>query len=643
MAHERLRPQFLFDEEKIKQLKQLAPESFEDGKINFETLRQNLGDWAQDEEDKDLEHFGLFWPGKRDARRIASMPPQGTLEPVYGEGLKADGTPDKDGVNDSKNIFIEGENLEVLKILQKSYAGKIKMIYIDPPYNTGNDFVYDDDFTEPLQEYLRRTGQVDEEGKPLTTNKRSDGRFHSKWLSMMYPRLRLARNLLREDGVIFISIDDNEIHNLRAICNEIFGEENFLAQLVWRTDGNFDNQAKFKKCHEYILVFAKDEIQFQSPPIIDPNVPKTSKLYNEEIRNTIVKNGPKNPPSDITLPKGFPCEMENGIIEKGTDQWPHFKNKCTIKNFSLEKELVAFSGWSSKDLILEFINNNCQPIVDSKGQKTSFIISKSQAIEVVKLRSDNQSHVISVLSNLGNTQSTSARLRESDIIFDYPKPTQLIEYLIRMNHGDSFIVLDFFAGSNTTAEAVYNVNSVDKKKIKFITVQLPEPIESGVAFEKGFKKISQISLKRVKESSKNSESFDKGVKFYALRKSNFKIWSSFSGTSIEELQNSIDLFNQQPLVNNWKEDGLISELLLLEGFVLSHDFENLKVYKSNRTFKVMDGFCEHSLLICLDKEIKKETIQSLELSGNDIFICLDSAISNVDKLRLSDKGLIKTI
>ncbi len=176
MAHERLRPQYHFEEEKIKQLKQLAPECFEDGKINFEILRQNLGDWVQDDGDDELEHFGLFWPGKKDARKIAALPPEGTLEPVYGEGLKADGTPDNDGLNDSKNIFIEGENLEVLKILQKSYANKVKMIYIDPPYNTGNDFVYDDDFTEPLQEYLRRTGQVDEEGKSLTTNKRSDGR-----------------------------------------------------------------------------------------------------------------------------------------------------------------------------------------------------------------------------------------------------------------------------------------------------------------------------------------------------------------------------------------------------------------------------------------------------------------------------------
>ena len=256
MAHERLRPQYFFDQERIDQLKQLAPECIEDGKINFETLRQNLGDWTQNEEDPELEHFGLFWPGKRDARRAAAIPPQGALEPVWGDGLKADGTPDTDGENDSKNVFIEGENLEVLKLLQKSYANKIKMIYIDPPYNTGNDFVYDDDFTEPLQEYLRRTGQVDEEGKPMTTNKRSDGRFHSKWLSMMYPRLRLARNLLREDGVIFVSIDDNEVNNLKILLNEIFGEENFISQLVW--SGGRKNDSKFiSVSHEYVLCFVK--------------------------------------------------------------------------------------------------------------------------------------------------------------------------------------------------------------------------------------------------------------------------------------------------------------------------------------------------------------------------------------------------
>lgn len=224
MPHERLRPGFVFDEERIKQLKQIAPEAFADGKINWETLKEALGNYTE-EDNPEVEHFGLFWPGKKEARKLASIPSKGTLIPCPGEGVDEETT---------RNIFIEGENLEVLKILQKSYAGRIKMIYIDPPYNTGNDFVYEDDFKEPLEEYLRRTGQVDEEGKPMTTNTRADGRFHSKWLSMMYPRLRLARNLLRDDGLIFVSIDDNEITNLRTILNELFGEEQFQSQIVWK-------------------------------------------------------------------------------------------------------------------------------------------------------------------------------------------------------------------------------------------------------------------------------------------------------------------------------------------------------------------------------------------------------------------------
>ena len=266
MAHERIRPEFSFDEEKIEQLKKIAPECFEDGKINFETLRENLGDWAQDEEDGELEHFGLFWPGKKDARRLATIPPEGTLEPVYGEGLKVDGTPDDDGVNDSKNIFIEGENLEVLKILQKSYSNKIKMIYIDPPYNTGEDFIYDDDFTETVSEYLKRTGQVDEEGKSLSTNKKSDGRFHSKWLSMMYPRLKLARNLLKDDGLIFISIDDNEVSNLVSLMNEIFGEENKEGLISWRRRHNQPNDKTkvIGKVAEYILVYSKNNDELKT-------------------------------------------------------------------------------------------------------------------------------------------------------------------------------------------------------------------------------------------------------------------------------------------------------------------------------------------------------------------------------------------
>ncbi|HYV91509.1 MAG TPA: site-specific DNA-methyltransferase [Chitinophagales bacterium] len=250
MPHEKLRPQFTFDEERIAELKRIAPEVFADGKINWETLHEALGDHLEDES-ADAEHFGLFWAGKRDARRMAAQPSKGTLVPLRGNGVDEDST---------RNIFIEGENLEVLKLLQKSYKGRVKMIYIDPPYNTGNDFVYEDDFKEPLEEYLRRTGQLDEEGKPLTTNTKADGRFHSKWLSMMYPRLRLARNLLREDGVIFINIDHNENANLRLLMNEVYGEENFLADVIWKhTQQSKNDERFFSRQYNNLFVYSKSE------------------------------------------------------------------------------------------------------------------------------------------------------------------------------------------------------------------------------------------------------------------------------------------------------------------------------------------------------------------------------------------------
>jgi adenine-specific DNA-methyltransferase len=222
MSIEKLRPSFTFTEDRLKELAAVVPEAFADGKINWNTLQEALGEYLEDE---NQEHFGLTWPGKREARRLAAMPSKGTLITQPGQGVNEDTT---------RNVFIEGDNLEVLKLLQKSYAGRIKMIYIDPPYNTGNDFVYPDDYSEPLEAYLQRTGQVGEAGQILATNTRASGRYHSNWLSMMYPRLLLARQLLSDDGVIFVNIDDNEEHHLRILLNEIFGEENFRANISWQ-------------------------------------------------------------------------------------------------------------------------------------------------------------------------------------------------------------------------------------------------------------------------------------------------------------------------------------------------------------------------------------------------------------------------
>jgi len=360
-------------EKKINRLKEIIPEAFTENKIDWEKMKAALSD---DIEFKN-ERYVLNWAGKSDAFRALQTPSTATLAPCREESVDFDKT---------GNIFIEGENLEVLKVLQKSYFGKIKMIYIDPPYNTGNDnFIYPDKFSESKEEYLSRIGDKDETGFMtreglFRRNSKDSGHYHSNWLSMMYPRLFLARNLLRDDGVIFVSIDDNEVHNLRLLMNEVFGEENFVAQFVWRTDGNFDNQAKIKNCHEYVMLYAKSEEYFPHPPVVDPNISDKSKLHKEEIQNTIVKNGPKNPESEVTLPKGFPTNLDNGKILKRDNSWPRYFNDAIIKRNKLDNDVTVSSGWSSKDLLLEFIQNGLNPIQDNKGKETTFVISKTGAI-----------------------------------------------------------------------------------------------------------------------------------------------------------------------------------------------------------------------------------------------------------------------
>ncbi|WP_307190453.1 site-specific DNA-methyltransferase, partial [Bathymodiolus platifrons methanotrophic gill symbiont] len=380
--------------------------------------------------------------------------------------------------------------------------GKIKMIYIDPPYNTGKDFIYKDNFAAKKADYEEELGTTDEEENKLFRNTDTNGRFHSDWLSMMYERLVVARDLLTEDGVIFISIDDNEVHNLRGVCDEVFGEENFLIHFSWRTDGNFDNQAKFKKCHEYILSYAKDEQYFLAPPVIDPSVPNDSKLYKNEIINTIVKNGPKNPVSSVVLPKGFPANIDETIIEKRVTQWPHYSQDAVIKNGKLFEEVEIKSGWSSKSLLIDFIKNKYKVVTDIKGQSSRFVISPTGAIEVIKERSTIQSHVISSLENLGGPQKAGAEIKSLEVVFDdYPKPVELVQYLCKMIYRSDDIILDFFSGSATTAHAVMQLNAEDNGNRKFIMVQLPEATdEKSEAYKAGYKNIAEIGKERIRRA-----------------------------------------------------------------------------------------------------------------------------------------------
>ncbi|MDE3183952.1 MAG: site-specific DNA-methyltransferase, partial [Bacteroidota bacterium] len=518
-------------EDNLQKLKGLFPDVFSEDKLDWEKLKATFSDDINFAN----ERYVLNWAGKADAFKTLQIHTTATLKPAPEESINFSAT---------QNVFIEGENLEVLKVLQKSYYGKIKCIIIDPPYNTGNDsFIYPDSFKENKADYEKRVGDKDEEGFLMKEglfrkNSKDSGHFHSNWLSMMYPRLFLAKNLLKDDGVIFVHIDDNEVHNLRLLMNEIFGEENFLSQFIWRTDGNFDNQAKVKINHEYIITFCKNINLFVHPPIIDPSIDKSSKLYNEMIRNTIVKNGVANPISKIKLPSGFPADFEKGRIEKRSNAYPHYLNDAIIEGYKLVNETEIESGWSSKDLALSFIDNGLNPIVDGKGQETTFTISKTGALEVIKKRKENQSHVVSVLTKLGNTQSTSATLKKENIFFDFPKPVQLIKYFLAMNEGKDFIILDFFAGSATTAEATLELNKEDGGNRKFILVQLPELTgENSEAYKAGYKTIADISKERIHrvikkieiEKAEKPDLFDNGkqdlgFKVFKLSPSNFKIW-----------------------------------------------------------------------------------------------------------------------
>ena len=313
--------------------------------IDFDQLRQEL---SQNIVEGPEERYQFTWPDKRNAIRLANAPTTDTLRPCREESVDFDNT---------QNLYIEGDNLEVLKLLRQNYLGKIKMIYIDPPYNTGKDFVYNDNFTQSADEYVHNSGQEDEEGNRLFTNLESNGRFHTDWLNMIYPRLKVAKDLLTEDGVIFISINDKELENLHKVCSEIFGYNNQLACFCWRTDGNFDNQARIKSCHEYILLYAKRESNVKFPDAIDPNIPPTSKIFKDEIRNTIIKNGIKNPISEVLIPSGFPCDIENFVISKAEVVWPIYDNDILIEKYKTKNDVIAKTGWASKAQLVEFINN----------------------------------------------------------------------------------------------------------------------------------------------------------------------------------------------------------------------------------------------------------------------------------------------
>jgi adenine-specific DNA-methyltransferase len=630
MPIQKLNPIQQLTEDRLKELAKVVPEAFADGKVNWQSLKLALGETLEDTE-RTNEHFGLYWPGKQEAKRFTNVPSTGTLIPVKGEGVNEETT---------ENIFIEGENLEVLKILRKSYTGKIKMIYIDPPYNTGNDFIYDDNFTEPLQDYLRRTGQVDGEGKPLTTNKKTDGRFHSKWLSMMYPRLRLARELLKEDGVIFISIDDNEVANLKLICDEIFGSENFVGKLCWKNKYGAGAKTRgFIEVHEYILCFSKNKILNIESELTDEQI----KEYDKKRDENYAKLG-----GYITQP----------LMTKSLDDRINLTYKINYQG----EEIIPRKQWVwEESKLLQAISKN--HVVFNRKPNGEWSVRNK-----VYLKDEHgnirKGKPITILNGPFNQEGTEEveNLIGRDI-FDFPKPKRLISYLLNFTinnqEDDNFIILDFFSGSGTTADSVLERNGKDLSNIKFICVQIPElnySMEKGIkkpkkgaekAFSNGYETISDIAKKRIKEATnKYIERYKQanlGFKVFKLSPSNFKSWEDYRGDNLKEIE---DLFkNQTGLAKDWKKnkEGLISEILLLEGFPLHSKITKTKTYPDNTIWEISCDFHENKLLICLDEKLDKTTVSSLKIPENTVFICLDSAIDNSLKSTLGDKGLVKTI
>lgn len=620
---EKLEPTFSLVEDRLRILRQALPEAFTDGRINFETLKELLGEAIADDEQD--EHFGLSWTGKREARKLAGMPSKGTLVPVKGKGLHEDTT---------ENIFIEGDNLEVLKLLHKSYYGKIKMIYIDPPYNTGNDFIYKDDYKMPLESYLQRSGQMNEMDEMLTSNPKSSGRFHSDWLNMIYPRLRVAVDLLQEDGVIFVSIDDNEVHNLRQMMNEIFGEENFVSTLIWEKRYSPQNAVKwFSESHDFVIVYAKNKLNWY------PNLLERSDEMNARYRNP--DNDPRGvwKPADSTAQGGHGTKSQFYVLTAPNGKQHTLPNgRCWLYTEPVFQKMVEDNRiWFGAD------GNNVPAVKRFLSE-----VKQGTACQTIWKYVD-----------VGHNQEAKKEVNDlfpEATVFDTPKPVRLLKRILHLATDPDSIIVDFFSGSGTTAQAVMEQNVEDGGNRKFICVQIDEKVdENSDAYKAGFRTISEITAERIRRASKKIEAEidaglpleqkpDLGFKFYRLERSNFKAWSDYQGTNLDELRGLLQAQVSTSFIEGATNDGILTEILLLEGFPLDSSVEQDESFERNTVLRVSSEFNEHRLFITLDEEIWEETIDRAgELESNDIFICLDKALGDQSKHRLADVCRLKVI
>jgi adenine-specific DNA-methyltransferase len=661
--------------EQREKLRQLFPEVItEGGKVDFDRLKSTLGEVV----DSGKERYGMNWPGKAECFRTIQTPSRATLRPCVeesyppkpffihrftqtdadlGEVEKAKSSQVQKEIcenlcesvdgNSSENLIIEGDNLEVLKLLQKGYLGKVKMIYIDPPYNTGNEFIYPDNFTESLETYLQYTGQVDAAGRKFSSNPETSGRYHSNWLNMMYPRLFLARNLLRDDGVIFISIDDHEVDNLRKLCNEIFGEENFVGMFVWKRRASSALAERLVSTdHEYVLAFQKSGF-------VSLGSPKDFENYSNsdgDIRGEWVTG-------DLTVGMGKDLRP---------NQFYPITDPVTGKTYQPNPNRVwAYIPESMNKMISE--------------ERILFPEDISRRPMLKRFKSELRSEVNPVstwASEVGLNTAATREIQEmfGSAAFSYSKPTSLLNFLTKTTADKNDLILDFFAGSGTTAQAVLELNAADGGNRKFILVQLPEP--TG---REDYPTIAEITKERVrrviyrltqkdadleKESKQPEnepnlfpkeicenlrESADKtpGFKVFKLDTSNFKPWDGTPPATPDGLTAQLELHVDHILTGRTQED-ILTELLLKSGFPLTTAVERKPFSREDAKdakfcFSVEGG----AMLICLEPELTQEMLKEMAEMKPTRVICLDAGFQGNDQLKtnavqtMKARGVVK--
>ncbi|WP_446785147.1 site-specific DNA-methyltransferase [Macellibacteroides fermentans] len=566
----------------LEQLKQIFPEVIKEGRVDFEALNDLLGNYGDTAE----ERFCLNWAGKANARREAQKRSTGTLRPCPEESVDWDTT---------DNLYIEGDNLEVLKLLQKSYHSRVKMIYIDPPYNTGKDFLYKDNYADNMKNYLELTGQ----DKKLSTNTESDGRYHSNWLNMMYPRLKLARNLLTDDGVIFISIDDNEVANLRKVCDEIFGEENFVTKVVINRTSEIATALTIQKT-EYCLVFAKNHL----------NIKIVGNKKHTISRGTVGNIDQTMP--EITFPKGLKCiNVPDGIYSAtrkidGSRENIENLTPIIVENSKLKNDIILKARWRSSNDMRNFFANNCMPTeAKINGVIEEIYFDGDRFVPQIKKLTTEKLSSLYLDNKRGSKDLEEVRLP----YFEFPKSKFLIFDFISLFAEQGDVILDFFSGSATTAHAVMQLNAEDGGNRKYICVQIPEPTpEESEARKAGYATIPEIAKERIRRAGKKiveeqkakaekegglfaeeEKKLDIGFKVFKLDSSNINAWDSDPDNLETALNNS--LFN---IKTDRSEDDLLYEILIKYGIELTE-----KINRHTIDGKTVYEMGAGSLIVCL--------------------------------------------